>query len=419
MNSQRSIFLKIDWILVIIYLLLAGLGVMSIYSVEAGRHGFSFSFSQGYVKQIIWVAMGFILGLGAILVDTRFYQAIAYPFYAFILALILGAGLWGVAVGGTQGWIDLGFFRLQPSEFGKLATALALAKFLTTYGIRLDKTKDQIIAFALMIIPIGTVMVQSDVGTSLVYCSFILVLFRQGMHPFFLYFPLWMGVLFVLTLLFDEMLVAFALLAVAVLAIAFTKMQQNKILSIAGMLVLSVAFVFAVDYTFENVLQEHHKQRVNVLLGKELDMRGAGYNVHQSLIAIGSGGITGQGFLNGTQTQYNFIPEQNTDFIFCAIAEEWGFVGSVILLTLYLMLLLRIITLSEYYKSRFTRIYGYGLASVLLIHFSINIAMTMGLFPVVGIPLPFVSYGGSSFLAFSLMLFIFLTKEAQAKEIQY
>lgn len=420
MSRDRNIFLRIDWLLVVLYLVLAVLGILSIYSVEAGREGFSFSFSQGYVKQMIWVAIGVLAGFLVLLIDKRFFQATSYPIYILILLLIVGAGIWGVAVGGTKGWIDLGFFRLQPSEFGKLATALALAKFLTTYGVRVEKPKHLIGAFALIFIPVGFILTQqSDVGTSVIYFALGLVLYRQGMHSFFIFFPLWAGVLFLLTLLFDEIMVVFALVSIAVIAIAITRLQRKWFLGIAGTLIVSALFVFGVNYAFEEILQEHHKQRINVLIGQEIDMRGPGYNVHQSLIAVGSGGMTGQGFLNGTQTQYDFIPEQNTDFIFCAIAEERGFLGSAFLLLIYLVLLLRIVFLSESVKDRFTRVFGYGLASILFLHFTINIAMTIGLFPVVGIPLPFVSYGGSSFLSFSLMLFIFLTMEAQSREVEY
>jgi rod shape determining protein RodA len=269
----------------------------------------------------------------------------------------------------------------------------------------------------LILLPTGLVLLQNDTGSALVYASFILVLYREGLTGNVLLVGLFVAILFVITLLIDKLYVLGTLIIIAVLFFYFMKRSRTNILILLTLLVLASGFVFSVDYTFENVLEPHHKNRINVLLGKELDLHGFGWNVHQSKIAIGSGGITGKGFLQGTQTKYDFVPEQDTDFIFCTIGEEWGYIGSLVVIGLFMALLLRIIKLAERQRSNFSRIYGYGVASIIFFHFMVNIGMTIGLLPVIGIPLPFISYGGSSLWAFTILLFIFLRQDASRREL--
>jgi rod shape determining protein RodA len=274
-----------------------------------------------------------------------------------------------------------------------------------------------LIAGALFAVPALIIILQNETGSALVYGSFILVLFREGLSGNFLILGLMMVVLFVLALLVDETILSIILAIVAAGSLFFIRRKMRNILAVVGILIAALSFVYSVDYAFVNILEPHQKKRINVLLGKEVDPKGAGYNVNQSMIAIGSGGVLGKGFLKGTQTKFNYVPEQSTDFIFCTVGEEWGFVGSVVVIGLFIVLLLRIIYLAERQRSAFSRIYGYGLASIIFIHLAINIGMTIGLAPVVGIPLPFFSYGGSSLWSFTILTFIFVRLDAYRFQI--
>jgi rod shape determining protein RodA len=312
-------------------------------------------------------------------------------------------------VAGARSWIDIGPFKLQPSEFAKSATALAIAYYLSTLNIRLEDFKTKLIAVVILVIPAGLILLQNDTGSMLVFGAFALVMYREGLSGNFLLFGLAMVVLFIFSLLFTPLIMLVIIGSIGLLIFLFQRKKTWKLgLAVGSVVGLLMGFVFSVDYIFNEVLEPHQQVRIDVLLGKKDDLRGAGYNVNQSKIAIGSGGFFGKGFLKGTQTKYDFVPEQTTDFIFCTVGEEWGFLGTFTVIALFTALILRILYISERQRSSFTRIYGYCVASILLFHFLINIGMTIGLMPVIGIPLPFFSYGGSSLLGFTILLFIFV-----------
>jgi rod shape determining protein RodA len=312
-------------------------------------------------------------------------------------------------VAGARSWIDIGPFKLQPSEFAKSATALAIAYYLSTLNIRLEDFKTKLIAVVILVIPAGLILLQNDTGSMLVFGAFALVMYREGLSGNFLLFGLAMVVLFIFSLLFTPLIMLVIIGSIGLLVFLFQRKKTWKLgLTVGAVVGMLMGFVFSVDYIFNEVLEPHQQVRIDVLLGKKDDLRGAGYNVNQSKIAIGSGGFLGKGFLKGTQTKYDFVPEQTTDFIFCTVGEEWGFLGTFTVIALFTALILRILYISERQRSTFTRIYGYCVASILLFHFLINIGMTIGLMPVIGIPLPFFSYGGSSLLGFTILLFIFV-----------
>jgi rod shape determining protein RodA len=315
-------------------------------------------------------------------------------------------------VSGSKSWFQFGQFGLQPAEFAKFAAALALAKAMSSPSFNLKTLRGKAIAFAIIGIPAVLIFLQNDTGSMLVFSAFLLVLFREGFSGGLLVAGMLMALLALLTLMYGEIAIIIACVVLAAGSLIFIKRNTATIFKMLAMLVLAVAFIHTVEYSFEKFLQPHQKSRVNVLLGKEIDLKGVGYNLHQSKIAIGSGGLYGKGFLQGTQTKFSFVPEQSTDFIFCTVGEEWGFIGSLAVLALYLTLLIRLVMLAERQRSDFSRIYGYGVASLLFFHFTVNIGMTIGLVPVIGIPLPFISYGGSSMWAFTMLLFTFIKQDA-------
>lgn len=419
-EKVNSITQNLDWVIILIYLALIFFGWINIYSAEYDLSNPTiWDFTENYGMQFIWIGVSLVLATGILIVDARFYSAFAYGFYVILLALLVITLLVGKEVAGARSWLEIGGFALQASEFAKFATALALAKFLNRYEVRMTNVSHVLIAMAIFIIPSGMVLLQNDTGSAMVYGAFGLVLFRQGLPGYFLYAPVGFGALFLSTLLFNKVLVLIGLVILAVLIYWFLKSQKRAALLVISGLIVCSGFVYAVDYAFNNFLLPHQQERINVLLGKEVEIQGAGYNIHQALIAIGSGGLYGKGFLEGTQTRFNFVPEQSTDFIFCTIGEEYGFIGSVIVLLLFTFLITKIILSAESQKARFPRIYGYGLAAILLFHFTINIGMTIGLFPVIGIPLPFLSYGGSSLLGFTILLFIYLKLDASDKRFYH
>lgn len=413
MRENKSAIANIDWITVFLFLGLAIIGWLNIYSaVYDDTHSSIFDISRRYGKQLMWVGFSVVIGFVVLLIDDRFFSGFAYPIYVLVNIALIGILFFGTTVAGSKSWFQIGGFAIQPAEFAKFSTALALAAYLGHKNTDLRKAKTRLISAFIIALPILLIMLQYDTGTALVFLAFILVLFREGLSGAILLVGLIAAVLFVTTLYFDQVYVLPALALLFVISLFFIKRKWGNILQLFFIFAVASIFVFSVDYVFDNILEPHQKARINVLLGKDVDLHGAGYNLHQSKIAIGSGGFIGKGYLNGTQTKYNFVPEQSTDFIFCTIGEEWGFVGSSIIIILYTFLFIRLVILAERQRSRFSRIYGYGLVSVLFFHFAINIGMTMGLAPVVGIPLPFLSYGGSSLWAFTLMLFVFLKQDA-------
>lgn len=417
-KSRNSLTQTLDWTVVFIYLGMIIFGWINIYAaVYNEEHQSIFDISQNYGKQMIWIATSILLALIILSFDAKFFSVFAYLIYGAILLSLVIVLIFGKEVAGSRSWIEIGHFGLQPAEFMKFGTGLALAKFLSDTNYDLKDFRQLMKAFVIIAIPVLMIELQNDTGTALVFVAFAFVFYRQGMPGTFLFIGVGILVLFFLTLLVNNLILTGILSLLAGVIIFQINRTPKNIITILFILIASVVFVFSVDYAFNNVLKPHQQTRVNVLLGKETDMLGAGYNVHQSLIAIGSGGFSGKGFLNGTQTKYNFVPEQSTDFIFCTVGEEWGFIGSVLVVATFAFLLVRLIHMAERQRSAFSRIYGYAVFSIIFFHFTVNIGMTLGLFPVIGIPLPFFSYGGSSLWAFTTLLFVFLRLDAERLNI--
>ncbi len=413
MREQKGILENIDWVMVSIYLMLVFMGWLNIYSaVYDENHKSIFDFSQSYGKQLIWIASSLLLALFIMVIDSKFFSQFAFGIYGFFLLLLVVVLITGKTTAGSKSWFEIGGFGLQPSEFAKFACNLALAKFLSSTDIHIKEQKTKMYAILILLIPSLLIFLQNDTGSAIVYAVFILVLYREGLSGNILIFGLIVAVLFVLALLINQFVLSGIVIGLALIFLFFIRKSKKGIITVVAFLVLTIGFVFIVDYVFDNILQDHQRQRINVLLSKEIDLKGAGYNVNQSKIAIGSGGFFGKGYLNGTQTKFNFVPEQSTDFIFCTVGEEWGFIGSLVVVALLIGLLIRIILVAERQRSSFSRIYGYGVASILFMHIFVNIGMALGLLPVIGIPLPFFSYGGSSLWSFTILLFIFIKQDS-------
>lgn len=409
-NNQRSFFFNVDWVTVFLYLILCAIGWFNIHAaVFDERHPSIIDGATNYGKQFVYIIMAVAVGMVILLLESRFFSALSPAFYAVTVLLLIVVLIVGRNVGGNQAWINLGGgFRLQPSEFAKFATCLLLARYLSGPNIRVTDPKSFMAAAAIIGLPMILIMLQPDTGSTLVFCSLIFVLYREGLSPYFLIVSGLLITLFVVALLFNPLHIIIALVAFTALVIFLFRRNRKLISTMLIGLAISITFVFSVKFIYTNVLKPHQTDRINIILGITTDLRGKGYNVNQSKIAIGSGKMWGKGYLHGTQTKYSFVPEQSTDFIFCTIGEEWGFAGSVVLLGLYIFLILRVIFLAERQRSPFSRIYGYGVASVLFFHVVINIGMTIGIVPVIGIPLPFISYGGSSLLSFTILLFVLI-----------
>ncbi|MEC8610450.1 MAG: rod shape-determining protein RodA, partial [Bacteroidota bacterium] len=337
--------------------------------------------------------------------------------YFLSMLSLIGVLIFGIEVNGAKSWIDLGIIRIQPSEFAKVATAMVIAKYLGTLNVSLIKFKSKVIVSLFVFIPFLLTILQNDTGSALVYLTFIIVMYRFGLPANFLIFAIVTVLLFISSIIVSKILLSIILICFAIFFFTISRRKIREILVILSLLASGIGFIYSVDYVFEEVLEDHQVTRIKILLGQESDPQGAGYNVNQSMIAIGSGGFFGKGFLNGTQTKFNFVPEQSTDFIFCTIGEEWGFVGSFLILLLYLAFLLRLIFLAERQRSLFSKVFGYGVVSVFFFHIAINIAMTIGLAPVIGIPLPLISYGGSSLWGFTILLFIFINLDSYRLQV--
>jgi rod shape determining protein RodA len=418
MRERNSVFKNVDWVLVLTYLSLVLMGWVSVYSaVYNPEHHSIFDLSQFYGKQALWIATSVVIILVILMIDMKFFTSFAFVIYGLVLTLLVVVLLIGKEVAGARSWIQIGSFALQPAEFAKFATNLALAKYLSSIQLNLKDMKQIIRAAVIIFMPSLLIFLENDTGSALVYSAFILVLYREGFSGNILILGFVLVLLFILTLLVGKITMLAVLGVIGLILFLLMKKVRKNILSLVGIFILVGGFIFSIDYAFENILQPHQKTRIEVLLGKKTDYRGAGYNVHQSLIAIGSGGVNGKGFLQGTQTKFNFVPEQHTDFIFCTVGEEWGFIGTGTVVILFLLLIIRLIIVAERQRSIFARIYGYGVASIFFFHFTINIAMTIGLAPVIGIPLPFFSYGGSSLWSFTILLFIFIKMDSYRLEL--
>lgn len=472
MQRRVNLWTSIDWLTVVIYLTMVLLGWINIYAAVYNEdHQSIFDFSQRYGKQLIWISAAFVLAIIVFIIDIRFYSYFAYVIYGIMIFMLLAVLLLGTEVHGAKSWFEIGSFRIQPAEFTKIATALVIARYLSSYNVQINTLKAYIRVAAIILLPSLLILLQNDTGSALVYFAFIIVLYREGVSENFLLLGLFVAILFILALVFEKITVivisigvafvvfgvinrkfknvGFALLIFSlftgilyilneILQLQFSSYYivlialgissaiyvylafKHKLKNVFVLLVFlyaAIVFTFSVDYVFNNFLEPHQQKRINVVLGLESDPYGVEYNVNQSKIAIGSGGFTGKGFLNGTQTKFNFVPEQSTDFIFCTIGEEWGFIGTFFVVSLFIFFLYRLVGLAERQRSVFSRIYGYGVISVFLFHIVINVGMTIGLVPVIGIPLPFFSYGGSSLWAFTILLFIFLRLDASRLEL--
>lgn len=412
-RQQKSLFYNIDWWMLSLYALLVLMGWINIYAAVYNEdHTSIFDVSQNYGKQLIWIVTAGVLATIILLLDEKFLTFFAYPIYGLMILVLLSVLVLGVEINGSRSWFAIGDFRIQPAEFAKFATGMALAKFLSNANIKMENIETKIIAGIIIAIPPAIILFQNETGSALVFGAFIFVMYREGLSGNVLLFGLLTAVLFILALLFDKFYIIIGLGIISGIAFLITRKKLKNILTILAFFVVTSGICLSVDYVYDTKLQPHQRKRIDVLLGKETDLKGAGYNVNQSKIAIGSGGFLGKGFLQGTQTKYDFVPEQSTDFIFCTIGEEWGFAGSFIVITLLLVLMMRIVYVAERQRSQFSRIYGYGVASILFFHFVVNVGMTIGLAPVIGIPLPFFSYGGSSLWSFTILLFIFIKLDA-------
>ena len=422
MSDRNSIIGKVDWTLLLLYFALVTIGWLSIYSagMSEGYHAI-YDFSQFCGKQMMWIGISLAMGFVILLIDAKFFDAFAFWIYGVMVFLLVFVLLYGRATKGATSWIDFGSgIKLQPSEFAKMGTALALASLLGRRDADLKNRNTRLIAYAIILVPAALVLLQGDAGSMLVFASFIFVLYREGMPGAgaVMLLAVAAAIVFVLTLLWSVKVMCIVLGSLFVLTLIYFLLNKKKGLwTMVAVFALYIALTFTVDYVFHKVLKPHQTIRIEVVLGLNDDIKDAGYNLHQSRIAIGSGGFSGKGFLQGTQTKYDFVPEQHTDFIFCTIGEEFGFLGSLTVMLLYIGLLIKIIKVAERQKLVFSRVYGYAIAGILFVHVAINIGMTIGLVPVIGIPLPFLSYGGSSLLAFTIMLAIFVKQDANRHNI--
>lgn len=404
-----------DWASILLYLGIVLFGWLNIYAAcydEAHASVFDFSLQHG--KQILWMASAFLIAVCILLIHPRVFSNGSYIIYGIVLLLLVATLFIGTVTNGGQSWIDFGAFKFQPSEFAKFATALALSKYISAIDIDLTLLRTRATLALMVLVPAGLILLQHDTGSALVFLAFLLPFFREGLSHYILLIGLLAIILFVSALLINKYLLMGILLAICLfyLFVWLSKRTSRNYWHTAAFFIVCCLFTLSVEFTFEHVLETHQRNRIYVLLGKVEDPRGVGYNVDQAKIAIGSGGLVGKGFLNGTITKANFVPEQETDFIFCTVGEEWGFIGCLILIAAYVLLLIRLITMAERQRSTFSRFYGYCVASILFFHFAINIGMVLGLVPVIGIPLPFFSYGGSSLIAFTILLFIFIRQDA-------
>lgn len=471
MIDKLNISEEIDWTTVGLYLLLVIFGWMNIFASSYNdQFKTIFDVKQNYGEQLLWILVSFIMIILLFAIDHRLYHYFSYVIFGFSILMLVMVLAFGVEVNSSRSWIRIFGFNFQPSEFVKIATALGIARYLSGYNIKLWNWKSMMVIAILIGLPVGLISIQPDWGTALVFSCFILVMYREGMPGWILASSLFITLLFLMTLLLSNVTVIIILITFALIGFgiinrsvfhpliagimiilifilirfslprlpvkpdAYQMIMISLLISSVIYLVLAlvrkiknvmlvliflfgfIGFTFTVDYVFHHILKQHQQTRVNILLGKETDIRNVGYNLNQSKIAIGSGGFTGKGFLKGTQTKLDFVPEQSTDFIFCTVGEEWGFIGTTLLILVYGGLLIRILLLAERQRSQFARIYGYGVVSILFFHFAINIGMTIGLFPVIGIPLPFFSYGGSSMLAFTLLLFVLVRLDSVRKK---
>lgn len=419
MKKQYDFFQNIDKTTVFLFLLMIIMGWLNIFSAELKEgHESIFDMSQSYGKQLLWILTSIVIGIVILMFDAKFFPAFAWVIYGGVMIILVGVLFFGSEINASKSWFKIGTFAIQPAEFAKFATSLALARYIVEVKSRSLDLKTRLKPLALIALPMGLIFLQNDTGTALVFSAFVLVLFREGyISGLWLTFGLIAIFLFILTLVVNQYIMIGILAVLTLVGVVIFRKRKRETLQLLGLFAILSVYIFSVDYAFEHFLQPHQQLRIEVLLNEDVDLKGAGYNLNQSKIAIGSGGFWGKGYLKGTQTKFNFVPEQGTDFIFCTIGEEWGFVGSLVLISIYLLFMGRLVVLAERQRSAFSRVFGYSIASILFFHFLINIGMTIGLVPVIGIPLPFFSYGGSSLWGFTLMIFTFLKLDSKRLEL--
>ena len=472
MNSRsNNLLANIDWFSILLYLLLVLIGWINIYAaVYDENHSSILDISQKYGKQLIWIGAAFVLAFLVLLTDSKFFTTFSMVIYGIMIFLLIAVLFLGTETKGARSWFEVGDFRIQPAEFAKFATNLAIAYIMSRHNFKVMRFSSLLTIGLILALPAGLIILQNDTGSALVYSSFILVLFREGLHGSILLLCFVAAAIFIMALLYTPFTVLLVIIGGTLIAFYYYRHDIRELfqiilfigcgfglfvlikwmfnLSISDYYMLLIVYVItsitaiypiykrkmknmitllliswlcvgaapSVNYAFDH-LQPHQQDRINELLGIKVDPKGTGYNVTQSKIAIGSGGLLGKGFLQGTQTKLNFVPEQSTDFIFCTVGEEWGFIGSTLVIVLLTVFILRIIKLAERQRSSFSRIYGYGVASILFFHVAVNIGMTIGMAPVIGIPLPFFSYGGSSLWSFTILIFIFLRLDANRLQV--
>lgn len=403
-----------DWLTILLYLLMVLFGWVNIYSASLGDNPSSlFDVNEVYGKQALWILLSVLLITIVLAIDSRFYQRFASVIYIIALLSLAGLFVFGKTIAGQTAWYVFGGMQIQPSEFVKAATALAIAKYAGGIQTNLRLFNHQLVAFVIITLPIILILLQPDPGSALIYFSFVFPLYREGLHIAYILFGFSLALLFVTTLVFGALYISIAVALICIVMFIMHRRKRLAFLKYLTLAVVAIAFSFSVSFVFENVLKQHHRDRFNIVLGQEVDAKGIGYNTNQSEIAIGSGGWFGKGWTEGTQTKGQFVPEQHTDYIFSTVGEEWGFFGTSLVITLFVLMLLRLLYLSERQKSTFNRVYGYSLVGILFLHFFVNIGMVIGIFPTVGIPLPFFSYGGSGLWSFTILLFIFIKLDAE------
>lgn len=405
---------RVDWITVFIYFILVSIGWVNIYAAvydsQIEKSIFDFSINSG--KQLVWIGTATIMIIVIMVADYRLFENLSIVIYLTFIGFLLLTPIFGTEVNGQRAWFEVGSFRLQPGEFAKFATALTLAKIMERPTFDLSKSKNQLIAFGVLFLPVALILLQPDTGTAMVYFSMLIMFYREGFPQRYYIFGLGFIILTLLALgIEDNLYLAIGISVIVFILILMEKKTWQRILAFSLIGLGLIAYSYSIDFVVSK-LPQHQQNRIMVLFNPDLDPLGVGWNVTQSKIAIGSGGLIGKGYLQGTQTKFDFVPEQHTDFIFCTLGEEFGWAGSLVVISLFAGLLFRLVVMAERQKTRFSRIYGYCVVSILLFHFMINIAMTIGLFPVVGIPLPFFSYGGSSLWSFTVLLFIFIKLDA-------
>ena len=410
---NQSIGNSIDWLSLFLYFLLVIMGWLTIYSASLPIEETSiFDLEQIYGRQMLFIFFSIPLISILLFLDAKMFERFSLIFYILGIILLLGLFVFGVTKKGQTNWYQFGGFGFQPSEFVKTGTALLLAKYLTFSQINLKNFKHQLVAFAIIGLPVALILMQPDAGSAMIFLSLVFVLYREGLPGWYLGAGISAILLFFLALLFNPIYIVLGIFLIMAIHYVNNRKITRNIFVYLFVFLLAIGFTYSVNHVFNNVLEPHQKDRIDVLIGEEVDMKREGYNLNQSMIAIGSGGLTGKGYLEGTQTKGGFVPEQHTDYIFTTVGEEWGFVGSFIVIVIFVCLFLRILYLAENQKTKFSRVYGYCVATYLFTHFFVNITMLIKLFPTIGVPLPFFSYGGSSLWAFTIMLFIFIKLDA-------